>query len=129
MHRILPPIFRFLAQLFTLPRRRYYTPATDYTNVPPAKGLHPIPSVLDLPGMLELDDASVSTARKDVSWNTQLKLRSNGRANGKAGTEKPALPVDNARDSEMGGPKDVDVVKHYDADGGCSSMRSRRNTC
>lgn len=126
MHRILPPTFRFLAQLFTLPHRRFYTPATDYTNVPPAKGLHPIPSVLDLPGMLELEVNGVSTARKNAAatlWNQQVKMRGSGRTNGKGSTEK-VLPTDalslNGRDgfdSEIGDSKGSEVVKHYDADG------------
>ncbi|KAJ8688727.1 Long-chain base-1-phosphate phosphatase [Pleurotus ostreatus] len=37
LHVILPPIFRFLSRLvfpLSLPHRRFYTPATDYTNVP-----------------------------------------------------------------------------------------------
>ncbi|KAH9916229.1 PAP2-domain-containing protein, partial [Amylocystis lapponica] len=63
-HMVLPPIFRLLAQLFTLPHRRFYTPATDYTNVPPEKGLHPIPSLIDLPGMLEREDEGASTAHR-----------------------------------------------------------------
>lgn len=137
LHRILPPTFRFLAQLFTLPHRRFYIPATDYTNVPPAKGMHPIPSVLDLPGMLNLDADSVSTARKNAaaaSWNQQIKLRGAGRANVKAGSEKLVLPVDSGKqgmDSEMGGTKAADVVKHYDADGKysrkCSSFNADIN--
>ncbi|KAJ7150857.1 sphingosine-1-phosphate phosphatase [Mycena crocata] len=48
MHRALPPTFRFLATLMRLPHRRFYTPATDYTRVPPAAALRPIPSVIDL---------------------------------------------------------------------------------
>ena len=98
----------------TLPHRRYYTPATDYKNVPPEKGLHPIPSVLDLPGMLELEVDGVSTARTR-SGRGDLKLRPSrgGRS------EKAAL---SAREGlgmgleELGG-KDIEVVKHYDADG------------
>ncbi|KAL4258395.1 Phosphatidic acid phosphatase type 2/haloperoxidase domain-containing protein [Pleurotus pulmonarius] len=37
LHVILPPIFRFLSRLvfpLSLPHRRFYTPATDYTSVP-----------------------------------------------------------------------------------------------
>lgn len=135
LHRILPPIFRFLAQLVTLPHRRYYTPATDYTNVPPDKGLRPIPSVLDLPGMVELEGDSMSTAhsRRQRNNNTatrQIKRTAAGRngngvgAGGKAGKMDEAggprgLGIANL-DSEMGG-RGVDVVKHYDADGECAS--------
>ncbi|TFY53347.1 hypothetical protein EVJ58_g9506 [Rhodofomes roseus] len=45
MHFVLPPLFRLLAHAFTLPHRRFYTPATDYKNVPAEKGLYPIPCV------------------------------------------------------------------------------------
>ncbi|EPT05759.1 hypothetical protein FOMPIDRAFT_1045062 [Fomitopsis schrenkii] len=53
LHVVLPPIFRLLAHAFTLPHRRFYTPATDYTSVPPEKGLYPIPSVIDLPNVMD----------------------------------------------------------------------------
>jgi len=115
LHRILPPTFRFLGQLMTLPHRRFYTPATDYHAVPSEKGLHPFPSVLDLPGMLELEVDGVSTAPAAGNGNKQgLKLRA-GRG-GKAekatarGREGLGLGLE-----ELGG-KNVEVVKHYDAD-------------
>ena len=60
---VLPPTFRLLSHLFTLPHRRFYTPATDYTSVPPEKGLRPIPSVIDLPRMVEYEANAASTAR------------------------------------------------------------------
>ncbi|EKM56390.1 uncharacterized protein PHACADRAFT_253476 [Phanerochaete carnosa HHB-10118-sp] len=114
LHRTLPPTFRFLGQLMTLPHRRFYTPATDYQRVPSEKGLHPIPSVLDLPSMLELEVDGVSTAPAAGKSNKQgLKLRA-GRG-GKAekvttsGREEIGLGLE-----ELGG-KDVEV-KHYDAD-------------
>ena len=44
----IPSIFRFTAHLFTLPNRRFYAPAMDYEHVANEKGLHPIPSVIDL---------------------------------------------------------------------------------
>ena len=34
LHMILPPKFLLLAQAFMLPNRRFYTLATDYTNIP-----------------------------------------------------------------------------------------------
>jgi hypothetical protein len=58
LHLILPPTFRLLARVFSLPHRRFYTPATEYKSVPSefhssgeggGFGLHPIPSVIDLP--------------------------------------------------------------------------------
>jgi dihydrosphingosine 1-phosphate phosphatase len=114
MHRILPPTFRFLGQLMTLPHRRFYTPATDYEHVPPEKGLHPIPSVLDLPGMLELEVDGVSTART-TTGRQDLKLRP-GR-----GSRSENVMQGNREGLGLGleeqGGKEVDVVKHYDADG------------
>ncbi|KAF8653533.1 hypothetical protein AX14_008296 [Amanita brunnescens Koide BX004] len=55
LHMVLPPIYRFLAHLFELPKRRFYTPATKYKSVPSefakeGRLLHSIPSVIDLPG-------------------------------------------------------------------------------
>ena len=55
-------MFRFLSQAIHLPHRIFYTPATEYKSVPSEFfhsstedrgagkfGLHPIPSVIDLP--------------------------------------------------------------------------------
>ncbi|KAG9008124.1 hypothetical protein FRB94_013681 [Tulasnella sp. JGI-2019a] len=54
LHKILPPIFRGLSTMFTLPTRRFYTPATDYKKYPQESVFHrPIPSVIDLPAMNE----------------------------------------------------------------------------
>lgn len=54
LHKILPPIFRRVSTLFTLPTRRFYTPATDYKRYPRESVFHhPIPSVIDLPAMNE----------------------------------------------------------------------------
>jgi dihydrosphingosine 1-phosphate phosphatase len=123
-HHILPPTFRALAQLFTLPHRRYYTPATDYTNVPADKGLRAFPSVLDLPGMVKLEADGVSTARNNNAFSTgrgQIKQRANGRGGLSPESEKP--PVNGRAgsgaggvDSELGGRKQPGVL-HYDADG------------
>ncbi|RXW18956.1 hypothetical protein EST38_g6891 [Candolleomyces aberdarensis] len=57
LHLVLPPTFRLFAKVFRLPNRRFYTPATEYKNVPSefhvgedgTIELHPIPSVIDLP--------------------------------------------------------------------------------
>lgn len=120
MHRILPPIFRFLAQLFTLPHRRFYTPATDYKNVPVEKGgLRAIPSVIDLPGTaagFEADGIGASTAHsKELGHGQgrQIKFRKGGKP------EKSPLGYGDGLGlnmEELGG-KEVEVVKHYDADG------------
>ena len=119
LHRALPPAYRFLAQLMTLPHRRFYTPATDYTSMPfspDQRGLRAIPSVLNLPGVvaLEVDDVNVTTTARDADMLRELKMRF---ARSKAGGEKVTIiPVDMDQDQELGG-KTTGVVKHYDATG------------
>lgn len=120
LHRMLPPLFRFLAQLVTLPHRRFYTPATDYKGVPADTGLHPIPSVLDLPRMVELQVDGESTGRKAVTGQRTLKQRA-GRGLG-SGPRRPQAAKRGRKGEGLGlgleelGGKEVDVVKHYDAD-------------
>ncbi|KAI0072156.1 PAP2-domain-containing protein [Panus rudis PR-1116 ss-1] len=132
-HRILPPIFRFLSHLFTLPNRRFYTPATDYKSVPEDKDknalLHPIPSVIDLPGMVELevDDgvaigASSGTAHGYgygksgtlLGERADVKLRGTKGARGEKGSN--AIGRNGLGIEEMGGQNEMEIVKHYDAD-------------
>ncbi|EMD34637.1 hypothetical protein CERSUDRAFT_116813 [Gelatoporia subvermispora B] len=123
-HVILPPTFRFLAQLFTLPHRRFYTPATDYKSVPPDKGLRPIPSVIDLPGMveIEMDGIAASTARRRALENScnDIKLRTSGKGkadawkSGGAGEKQDGMAAALAEYEREDVP-DV-IVKHYDAD-------------
>ena len=126
LHRILPPMYRSLGQLMTLPRRRYYTPATDYTNVPfspdPNGGLRAIPSVLDLPGMVELEvDNVMSTSRRvcleSVAAARAIKLRAGKTgANGKGEAVRFVDMPGQASLEELGGEGGT-AVKHYDADG------------
>ncbi|KAI8971283.1 PAP2-domain-containing protein [Trametes punicea] len=127
-HFILPPIFRFLSHLFTLPNRRFYTPATDYTSVPADKGLRPIPSVIDLPGMVEYEvdgvgvNAAASTARGN-GLRGYGAVKQRGGKNIKQGQEmsEKSLQSADAADAprefwtEPRG-KSEDDVKHYDAD-------------
>ncbi|KAI0784107.1 PAP2 superfamily-domain-containing protein [Abortiporus biennis] len=117
-HRILPPTFRLLAQVFTLPHRRFYTPATDYKNVPQEKGLSAIPSVIDLPGMVEMEVDGVGAT---TGHNKKHPL-SNGVKNVKRrGAVGPKLPISSkevealSMEEELGG-REVETVKHYDAD-------------
>ncbi|KAI0654867.1 PAP2-domain-containing protein [Cubamyces menziesii] len=131
-HFVLPPTFRFLSHLFTLPNRRFYTPATDYTSMPADKGLRPIPSVIDLPGMVEYEvdgvgaAATASTARRGYGVIKQRAGKNGSSApSGKPVgqelflSEKSAKGVD-ARDAQewWAEPrgKDEQAVKHYDAD-------------
>ena len=126
---VLPPIFRFLSHLVTLPHRRFYTPATDYTSVPPANGLRPIPSVIDLPRMVavELDDVAASTARRNGAYGA-LTVKQRAGAGAGAGNGRGRAELD-AGGSEKGagarewagpGGKRERAVKHYDADGACA---------
>jgi hypothetical protein len=91
MHFALPPLFRGLAQLFTLPHRRFYTPATDYKGpVPEVEGgLRSIPSVIDIPRMLELDEGDDAASSSAVLPRYALAPRSRNSAgiasNGKSG--------------------------------------------
>ena len=132
LHFALPRIYRFLANIFTLPNRRFYTPATDYEDVPIERGLHPIPSVIDLPSQLqlEMDDENVtaSTGRSGRGSATlaDLKKRRNGSKSEfgqdvkRSGEEEKANGrIRQANETAgAGGGKNSEVeVRHYDADG------------
>ncbi|KAI0634711.1 PAP2-domain-containing protein [Trametes polyzona] len=126
-HFVLPPTFRFLSHLFTLPNRRFYTPATDYTSVPADKGLRPIPSVIDLPGMVEyevdgvgVDAAAASTARGNG-------LRTYGAIKQRGGRNKQDAELSEKQQHLGAAGQDAQgwwtaprpeeqKVKHYDAD-------------
>ena len=129
-HFILPPTFRFLSHLFTLPHRRFYTPATDYTSVPPEKGLRPIPSVIDLPRMVEYE-AAESTARAQGRGRGGVygAVKQRSGKGGARGVEKAEAVSAGEKVAGMGQgagegrgawaeqPKRERLVKHYDADG------------
>ena len=134
-HFILPPTFRFLSHTFTLPHRRFYTPATDYTSVPPEKGLRPIPSVIDLPSMVEYEVDSMAAASSTAPRRREgLQIKNRGRGGGGGGgrqemdekvvarNEKGASANVKGR-GEMEEPSGKDV-KHYDADGECSFVEN-----
>ncbi|KAM0748541.1 acid phosphatase/Vanadium-dependent haloperoxidase [Meredithblackwellia eburnea MCA 4105] len=58
-HAILPPLIRFFSP-FILPRRHYVV-ATEYDDYPtPEPGLHPIPSILDLPSLDDLEESTTT---------------------------------------------------------------------
>src|ERR1700722_1781470 len=104
-HLLLPPTFRLLSHAFTLPNRRFYTPATDYGSVPSELGLRPIPSVMDLSGELGFGHGETSGVRKEVGT---VRVRGVGNDVGKGVRERSWQLEENE------GEKDV---KHYDADG------------
>ena len=90
MHFLLPPLFRGLARLFTLPHRRFYTPATDYNGpVPEVEGgFRSIPSVIDIPRMLELeggDDAASSAVLPRYALAPRSRGGNGTASNGKFG--------------------------------------------
>jgi len=130
LHFILPPTYRFLAQAFTLPTRRFYTPATDYKNVPSDLGLRPIPSVIDLPEHLGMEmetDIGTHASGLGLGYSAADLRARGGKANGsKMATSKGFGTVygvgngDRNWELEKHGngevKGDVDDVKHYDAD-------------
>ncbi|KAG6333952.1 hypothetical protein ID866_5135 [Astraeus odoratus] len=112
LHLVLPPLFRALARCFDLPNRRFYTPATDYAHVPVENGLHPIPSVIDLPSTLEVTGVDGEDTRGGI------------KRRGRATTAKPGIPgslyllsqgneLENGKGATHPGTEEV---KHYDAD-------------
>lgn len=128
LHRILPPVYRFLGQCMTLPHRRFYTPATDYTNVPFSadhSSLRALPSVLDLPGMVELEVDGVS-ASVDGARRVASRMGSGGKlcsAHERSRSRGPEMAKSKTvafgslgHDQELGGNEPY-TVKHYDADG------------
>jgi hypothetical protein len=141
LHLILPPTFRFLARFFRLPKRRFYTPATEYKSVPSdfhsdGSGgfyLHPIPSMIDLPTSIgvgvEVGGIGSSVKGVYVDGNGSgkngsgiLKMRNAGAmASGPTGGSaftSGELHKNRIDDKESRGKGDEsERVKHYDADG------------
>ncbi|EPQ53728.1 hypothetical protein GLOTRDRAFT_63378 [Gloeophyllum trabeum ATCC 11539] len=120
MHLILPPIYRLLAQAFTLPNRRFYTPATDYDMVPPEKSLRPIPSVIDLPAHMEMEmemkvDATGAGARLHVPRDIKLR-NTNGSARREKSLGRSYSEEEKCVNGNDAGMRDDEKIKHYDAD-------------
>ncbi|KIJ63094.1 hypothetical protein HYDPIDRAFT_29782 [Hydnomerulius pinastri MD-312] len=115
LHVVLPPVFRALALCFDLPHRRFYTPATDYAHVPVENGLHPIPSVIDLPGTLEV--SGVNGEYSNPKGGVKRRGR-NGTAKANGGGQNGGSIYMNYQPSEMEKSNAVTAreVKHYDAD-------------
>ena len=127
LHFALPRIYRFLANIFTLPNRRFYTPATDYEEVPIERGLHPIPSVIDLPTQLQLEmddeNVSASTGRSGRGSATLSDMKKRNRSKNEFGQdvkgfgEKANGQVRQAGETADGGEASEAEVRRYDADG------------
>ncbi|KDE03892.1 hypothetical protein MVLG_05646 [Microbotryum lychnidis-dioicae p1A1 Lamole] len=80
-HATLPPLFRFFSS-FLLPRRHYHD-ATEYDAYQKTEGLHPVPSIIDLPSLNDLDLdptptplTSSYTGASSPSFKNQLRSRS-----------------------------------------------------
>ncbi|KAF9527614.1 PAP2 superfamily-domain-containing protein [Crepidotus variabilis] len=135
LHLILPPTFRLLARFFRLPRRRFYTPATEYKSVPSefhsettgGFGLRPIPSVIDLPsaGVVGVEVGGIGSGADGISnvhlthHNGNLLKTRNGNGNGSADIVVKSKDLNRVADSEKDGSEMEEFdfrVKHYDAD-------------
>lgn len=130
MHKVLPPLFRWVSSLvanlgWTLPSRRWYTPATEYKSVPQENGLHPIPSSLNLPAELlqrgdvhttgRLPQAHLYSAERDLKRRTGINTPDR---QGEVGAKRVEFVDAKGQklDAYSGDLKQRDI-KHYDADG------------
>ncbi|KAF8325770.1 phosphatidic acid phosphatase type 2/haloperoxidase [Cantharellus anzutake] len=137
MHTVLPPLFRLLATLVELPRRRFYTPATDYKGSVPEEGVglfYPIPSVIDIPGMIHGDGVEVVATGANLLPRYSeggIALRGGGGGGGGGSSRSGTAAVGKGNggthtNTNSGGQRtmvreekeDEDKVakKHYDAD-------------
>jgi len=125
LQKSLPPIFRFLATLFTLPNRRWYTPATQYSEVPSDYVLKggmgaSLPSVIDLPGSMGdgYETANESTGRTLRFYKQSTEGLTKRRVEG--AEEKAIIDIDNGSEASSNASSehgDAEVeVSHYDAD-------------
>ena len=111
---ILPPIYRkFSSEVGPLPTRRWYTPATDYSEVPAdAAHLRTVPSVIDLPSKTSVVKSGVLPRahiyRKLEAESKQRTGRGLPEKKGMQMIEVEAIPGQASVREEK--------VKHYDAD-------------
>ncbi|KAI5118596.1 hypothetical protein M0805_004171 [Coniferiporia weirii] len=137
LHSLLPPLFRVISYKVLprlvsisvlpkgseLPTRRFYTPATEYDGSVPEGGLHPIPSVIDLPatiherGHFERDNELGGMKRRkgpsrkssDFSWEKNEKDGYLAPAGRRGSIYGGSAGAESTNDEE-------ETVKHYDAD-------------
>lgn len=131
LHLTLPPLFRLLSRAFQLPNRRFYTPATEYKNVPSdisvgedgSIALHAIPSVIDLSlsGGIGGETGGIgsgvdgASSRSSSSQVAKREVRKSGlSASVTVGEGEKRKEVRFKRVDEE---EQVKGVKHYDADG------------
>lgn len=114
---ILPPIYRkFSSEVGPLPTRRWYTPATDYSEVPAdAAHLRTVPSVIDLPSKTSVVKSGV-LPRAHIYRKSEAESK---QRTGKGLSEKKGMQM--VECEVMPGQDSVreEKVKHYDADGEC----------
>ncbi|CAE6449064.1 unnamed protein product [Rhizoctonia solani] len=111
---ILPPIYRkFSTEVGPLPTRRWYTPATDYAEVPAdAAHLRSVPSVIDLPSK-----TSVVTSGVLPRAHIYRKLEAESKQrNGKGTSEKTGMQMVECEIAPANEIVREEKVKHYDAD-------------
>ncbi|KAG1792697.1 uncharacterized protein HD556DRAFT_1214764, partial [Suillus plorans] len=111
LHLVLHPLFRLLASSFDLPHRRFHIPATDYQHMPVESSLRPIPSVIDLPGVLEV---CAIRERSALGRTSEVKRRG-----AKSNNDSLSANGENYSGSELensNGSYQCKEVKHYDAD-------------
>ena len=126
---VLPPIYRFLAHLFELPKRRFYTPATKYKSVPSefakeGRLLHSIPSVIDLPGkhgvgVVEKCNGNEFRGRRPRDIKRRLVSIDKGRREAEVVVLRGEMGVEDEDQDRDGQP-----IKHYDAAGQFHSVLS-----
>ncbi|KAF7315633.1 Sphingosine-1-phosphate phosphatase [Mycena indigotica] len=107
MHRALPPTFRLLAKLISLPTRRWYKPATDYRFAPGVDALHPVPSVIDLTSTAGVEIGGIGSGYSPLNGNGKNGLR-------RRMETADAAKVGGGTSSKESGPEDP--IKRYDAD-------------
>ncbi|KAG9054832.1 hypothetical protein FS842_004011 [Serendipita sp. 407] len=141
MHTVLPPMFRWASGLvgnlgFTLPNRRWYTPATEYERVP-VDGLHPIPSSMNLPAELSQrtgfgefghDENAHTTGRLPHAHihngaEMHMKWRGSASSSGVGVGHVPTRAYVDSKGEKIDEYDDLDGqdinherIKHYDAD-------------
>ncbi|KAH7332750.1 phosphatidic acid phosphatase type 2/haloperoxidase [Rhizoctonia solani] len=111
---ILPPIYRkFSSEVGPLPTRRWYTPATDYSEVPAdAAHLRTVPSVIDLPSKARVVKSGV-LPRAHIYRQTEAESK---QRNGRGGSEKKGMQMVECEITPSNGVVREEKVKHYDAD-------------
>ncbi|KIM59073.1 hypothetical protein SCLCIDRAFT_16570 [Scleroderma citrinum Foug A] len=112
LHLVLPPLFRALALCFDLPHRRFYTPATHYTHVPVENGLHPIPSVIDLPSTSDINSEEAKSGIKKRGRSVKSNMRDNETIYLSESLRIQEKELETGRNTAQPGIE----VKHYDAD-------------